>query len=59
MTNRRLIAFVSAKLDELRQERQIVKAALDELQIDTFVFEYDAGARASSIQHTYLPEVER
>ena len=58
MSKQRLVAFISSKMEELWPERQIIKTALEKLHIDTFVFEYDAGARAVSIQHTYLREVE-
>src|SRR5262245_31797540 len=53
----RLRVFISSKMAELREERKLVKAALDDLRVDAWVFEQDAGARPDSIQHTYLAEV--
>ena len=57
MTSPKLRVFVSSKMEELAEERRAVKAALDELRIDGWVFEKDAGARSESIQQTYLYEV--
>ncbi|MBL4574067.1 MAG: hypothetical protein JKY86_13495 [Gammaproteobacteria bacterium] len=45
-------------MEELAPERQAIKAALDTLKVDGWVFEEDAGARATSIQQTYLQEIE-
>jgi tetratricopeptide (TPR) repeat protein len=58
MSQRRLLAFVSSRMAELAPERKIVKAELDKLHVDAWVFETDAGARAQSVQQTYLKEVE-
>lgn len=55
----RLRVFVSSKMEELREERRHVRAALDALLVDAWVFESDAGARAETIQQTYLDEVEK
>jgi len=57
--NDRLRVFVSSRMAELAEERQIIKSALSDLQIDAWVFEEDAGARPVSIQETYLDEVEK
>jgi hypothetical protein len=54
----RLRVFVSSKMEELAPERKAIKVALDTLQVDGWVFEEDAGARAESIQQSYLEEVE-
>jgi eukaryotic-like serine/threonine-protein kinase len=54
----RLRVFVSSKMQELAPERQAIKAALDELKVDAWVFEQDAGARPESIEKTFLEEVE-
>jgi tetratricopeptide (TPR) repeat protein len=45
-------------MQELAAEREAIKTALDELRIDAWVFERDAGARSQTIQETYLEEVE-
>ena len=58
MTGRRLRAFVSSRMGELSAERAAIKSALDQLLVDAWVFEADAGARPESIQQTYLKEVE-
>jgi hypothetical protein len=45
----RLRVFVSSKMQELALERQALKVALDELKVDAWVFEQDAGAGPISI----------
>ena len=45
-------------MSELAPERRLVKEALDELKVDAWVFEEDAGARPESIEETFLEEVE-
>jgi DNA polymerase III delta prime subunit len=45
-------------MHELAAERAAIKAALDELQLDPWAFEEDAGARPESIRQTFLTEVE-
>ncbi len=40
----RLRVFVSSRMIEMRPERDRVRAALDELKVDAWVFERDAGA---------------
>jgi hypothetical protein len=57
MDNRRLRVFVSSSMSELAEERRTVKRALDELRVDAWVFESDAGARPRSVQDTYLEEL--
>ena len=57
MSYHRLRAFVSSRMQELAPERRTIKAALDELKIDAWVFESDAGARPQAIQQTYFEEV--
>lgn len=44
-------------MEELSEERSIVKAELDELNIDAWVFEQDAGARAETIKDSYRDEL--
>src|SRR5215469_6142860 len=58
MIFQRLRVFVSSKMQELAPERQVLKAALDALKVDAWVFEQDAGARPESIQKAFLSEVE-
>jgi len=45
-------------MQELAPERQAIKAALNGLKVDAWVFEQDAGARAEPIQKAFLGEVE-
>jgi hypothetical protein len=45
-------------MQELAPERQALKKALDDLKVDAWVFEQDAGARPESIQKAFLDEVE-
>jgi tetratricopeptide (TPR) repeat protein len=58
MYDRRLRVFVSSRMQELAPERRAIKAALDHLKVDAWIFEDDAGARPQSIQATYLDELE-
>ena len=58
MSTHRLRAFISSKMQELATERQVIKEALGELRVDTFVFEADAGARPETIEETYLEALE-
>lgn len=58
MASRHIRAFISSRMQELGAEREAIKTSLGEMQIDTFVFEKDAGARPQSIQLTYLQEVD-
>ena len=53
----RLQVFVSSRMEELALERAVIKAALDELCIDAWVFEQDAGSSPRSIEETFLREV--
>jgi hypothetical protein len=57
MSNDRIGVFISSKMVELSSERKIVKDSLSEILIDAWVFEQDAGARETSIQETYLEEL--
>jgi len=59
MIYERLRVFVSSRMQELAPERAAIKAALDELNMDGWVFEEDAGARPQGIQQTYKDEVDR
>jgi hypothetical protein len=61
MDYRDLRAFVSSRLAELADERRAIKAALAKLRIHAWVFEEPdgAGARAQSIQRTYLDELKQ
>lgn len=54
----RLRVFVSSRMSELAPERKLLKEALDELKVDAWVFEEDAGARSESIEETFLEGVE-
>ena len=44
-------------MEELEAERQVVKRALAERDIDAWVFEADAGSRSASAQETYRREL--
>lgn len=57
-SGRRLTAFVSSAMQELHDERQAIKAALEELKVDAWVYEEDAGARDQNTRATYLQELE-
>ena len=58
MIYERLRVFVSSRMQELEPERTAIKAALNELHIDGWVFEKDAGARPQGIQQTYQQELD-
>ena len=58
MIYERLRVFVSSRMLELAPERAAIKAALDELNIDAWLFEEDAGARAQAIQQSYKEEID-
>jgi DNA polymerase III delta prime subunit len=45
-------------MQELALERETIKAALEDLHVDAWVFEEDAGARPQSIETTYRDELE-
>src|SRR5262245_63926112 len=45
-------------MQELQAERQAIKAALDGLEVDAWVYEADAGARDQSARATYLDELQ-
>ena len=55
---RRLGVFVSSAMQELKAERQIIKGVLEELKIDAWVYESDAGARDQNTRTTYLQELK-
>lgn len=54
----RIRAFVSSSMEELEPERLAVKQALDELKIDAWLFERDAGARPESPALTFSKELD-
>lgn len=54
----KLKVFVSSRTRELRNERVIIKEALENVNVETFIFEEDAGARTENVQHVYVTEVE-
>lgn len=54
----RLRVFVSSRMQELAPERALIRSALDELRIDGWVFEEDAGARPQTIRQTYRQEID-
>jgi len=58
VTDLPLRVFVSSKMQELADEREAVAEALRQLRVKAWVFEKDAGARPSTIQETYLEELE-
>lgn len=58
MSRRQVRVFVSSKMDELAEERAVVKRALEQLRVDAWVYEIDAGARPTTIRGTYLDELE-
>jgi tetratricopeptide (TPR) repeat protein len=58
MIEQPLRVFISSKMEELAAERDAVQEALDRLHVKAWVFEKDAGARPSTIQETYLGEIE-
>jgi hypothetical protein len=45
-------------MQELAPEREAIKSALADLNIDAWVFETDAGARPGTIRQTYLHELD-
>lgn len=55
---RRLGVFVSSAMQELKDERQVIKAVLDELKINAWVYESDAGARDENTRAIYLRELK-
>jgi hypothetical protein len=58
MANRRLQAFISSKMVELKPERDIIKESLEGLKVDAWVYEEDVNASSQTIQETFLEEVE-
>ena len=53
----RLRIFISSRIQELAPERVAIRAALDQLNLDGWIFEMDAGARPQGIQRTYRQEI--
>jgi uncharacterized protein YjbI with pentapeptide repeats len=51
--------FISSKMMELRDVREVVGAALKERGIEAFVYEEKAGARPGTVVETSLEEVEK
>lgn len=56
--NAPLRVFVSSRMQELTPERLAIDAALAELGVDAWLFEKDAGARPSTIEHVFLEELD-
>src|SRR5690242_19435592 len=54
----KLKVFISSKMVELRDVREIVAKALDDKGIKAWVYEADAGARPEGIIETSLREVD-
>jgi hypothetical protein len=57
-TDKRLKVFISSKMQEFRDVREIVEKALEERGINAWVYEEHAGARPGSVEETSLNEVE-
>ena len=53
----RLRIFISSRMQELAPERVAIRDALDQLNLDGWIFEMDAGARPQGIQGTYRQEI--
>jgi hypothetical protein len=58
MSHRRLTVFVSSSMEELADERRVVKNLLERRDIGGWLFEVDGDAREHSIRETSLREVE-
>jgi Domain of unknown function (DUF4062) len=58
MPRRRLRVFISSRMEELAPERQAIKAALEDVGMDPWIYESDAGARPQSIQETYDLQID-
>lgn len=56
--NTKLMVFVSSKMVELRDVRDIVTKALEDRGINAWVYERDVSARPESVEETSLAEVE-
>lgn len=54
-----LKVFVSSKMVELRDVREVVHKALTDHEIEAVVFEADIGARPDTVAHTSLSEVQK
>lgn len=57
MTNK-LRIFISSSMVEFAEERQMIKAALEDLLHDAWLFEMDAGARPETVEQAFIEEVE-
>ncbi len=57
-TGEKLKVFISSKMMELRDVREIVAKALDDRGIDAWVYEAHAGARPEGVVETSFSEVE-
>jgi hypothetical protein len=55
---RPLGVFVSSAMQELKAERQVIRAVLDELKINAWVYESDAGAQDQNTRTIYLKELK-
>jgi hypothetical protein len=53
-----LRVFISSKMNELRDVRELVRNELAERGLDSWIFEEDSGARPQSVTETSLIEVE-
>jgi hypothetical protein len=49
--------FISSKMAELAEERQVIQDALAEMFIEALVYADEAGSRSQSIQQTYSQEL--
>ena len=58
MSRRQLKVFVSSKMAELAKERIETRAAIARVKTDAIVFERNAGSRPTTIQETYLKELD-
>ena len=54
----RLQIFISSKMAELRDVRDIINHALESRGIEAWVYELDAGARPDPVTEMFLDEVE-
>ena len=54
----KLKVFISSKMVELRDVREIVASALDDKGINAWIYETEAGARPEGIIETSLREVD-
>lgn len=57
-SSNKLKVFISSKMAELQDVREVVAKALEEKGIHAWVFESDAGARPEDVLETSLSEIE-